>query len=193
LTSAGCYAVFYDTTPFLGGLAGCIGAIGVSKINELLSGIVLGTLATTFLVWIVVDPVTGFIETLLPAGRKYRLERLAQAKALRQEQEERRKHLLAEILAQYEQDRHRWRQILQPYAEELAQVLSGGDIDDKQAEDKAVSIGARAWQMGGINCMRQLYYMTMETCKKRSQNSMAADYVTNWWDGVGSWRNPSFG
>ena len=82
LTGTGYYAVFYDVSPFLGGLAGCLGMIGVSRISELLSGIALGTLATTFLVWIVVDPTIGVVERLLPGSRRHRLERLAQARAL---------------------------------------------------------------------------------------------------------------
>ena len=54
LTRAGCYTIFYDVSPFLGGLAGYLGAVGVGRIDELLLGIAFGTLATTFLVWIIV-------------------------------------------------------------------------------------------------------------------------------------------
>ena len=193
LTSTSYYAVFYDVSPFLGGLAGCLGMIGVSRVGELLLGIALGTLATTFLVWIVVDPVIGFVERLLPASRKHRLERLAQAKAQREKRQRDRERLLAEVLAKEELDRRHWQEELKSQAEELARLLSNGEIDDKQAEDEAVNIGANAWQMGGLNCMRQLHSMVMEICRKKYKDLMVADYISTWWDGIGTWRNPSLG
>ena len=75
LTNTNCYAVFYDISPLLGGFAGCVGSVGVSRVSGLVIGIALGTLVTTFLMWIVVDPTIAFIEKQLPAGRKRRLER----------------------------------------------------------------------------------------------------------------------
>ena len=193
LTTASCYEVFYDISPFLGGLAGYLGMAGANKVGELLLGITLGTLATTFLVWVVVDPAAGFVETLLSASRKHRLERLALLKAQRQEQEENRKHFLAEILVKDESDRHRWQQVLRPYAEELAHLLSDRKIDGKYAETKAVNIGVSAWQMGGLTCMRELHSMAMDICRKKCQDANVIDYVSSWWDGVGNWRNPSLG
>jgi len=193
LTSTNCYMVFYVAAPLLGGLAGTLGMIGESRISQFLLGIALGTLGATFLVWIIVDPVTGLVEMLLPASRKHRLERLARVRVLRQKQQEKRKRLLAEILAQEEQDRRRRQEVLQPYAEKLAGLLTTNTIDFKQAEREAVDIGVNAWQIGGLNCMRQLRDMTMDLCKKKYQDSMIIDYVSTWWDGVGSWRNPSLG
>ena len=38
----------------------------------------LGTLKTTFIVWIVIDPLVGVIEMLLPESREHRAERLAE-------------------------------------------------------------------------------------------------------------------
>ncbi|MHC4495602.1 MAG: hypothetical protein ACYSYM_07250 [Planctomycetota bacterium] len=75
LTSTIYYAVFYVTTPFLGTLAGCLGMIGVKTINQFLLGIAVGTLWVTFLVWVMVDPVIGLLEMLLPASRKHRVQR----------------------------------------------------------------------------------------------------------------------
>ena len=65
LTCTNYYMVLYVIAPFLGGLAGCLGMIGVNRIGQFLLGIVLGTLATTFLVWVIVDPVTTLLEMLL--------------------------------------------------------------------------------------------------------------------------------
>ena len=193
LTTTNYYMMFYIVAPFLGGLAGCLGMTGARRVSELLLGIALGTLATTFLVWIVVDPAAGLLEMLLPEGRKHRAKRLAQIKALREKRQEQQKRLLAEILTQEERDRCRWEQALQPYAEKLARLLSKRETGDKQAENKAVDIGANAWQMGGLNCMRQLHSMAMEICRKKCRDSMIVDYISIWWDGIGSWRNTSLG
>ena len=112
LTTTNYYMMFYMVAPFLGGLAGCLGMTGARRVSELLLGIALGTLATTFLVWIVVDPAAGLLEMLLPEGRKHRAKRLAQIKALREKRQEQQKRLLAEILTQEERDRCRWEQAL---------------------------------------------------------------------------------
>jgi hypothetical protein len=193
LTSTAYYTLFYDTSPFLGGLAGCLGMIGTSKISELTSGIALGTLATTFLVWIVVDPATGFLENLLPASRRHRIQRLSQIKALRQQQQQEQNAMLEKALAIEEQNKQKWQQALQPYSKRLVGLLAGNQVDPEEAENEVVSIGANAWQIGGLNCMRQLYSMTIEQCKKNYQNQMAVDYLSSWWDGIGTWRNPSLG
>ncbi len=216
LTSTNYYLVFYIATPFLGGLAGCLGMIGEHRIGQFLLGIALGTLGTTFLVWVIVDPVTGLLEMLLPpASRKHRAERLAQAKAEREEKQKARERLLTEVLADEELARRDWQQVLKPQAEKLAGLLIrypilliGAEptaarqndskmgtitnrIDIKQAEREAVDIGVKAWQSGGLSCMRQLRDMAIDLCRQKSQSKAIADYIPVWWDGIGSWRNPS--
>jgi hypothetical protein len=188
LTSSIYYAVFYDVSPFLGALAGCVGLIGLAKVSELLLTIALGTLATTFLVWIVVDPAIGFVERLLPASRKHRLERLARVRAMRQKRQEERRCLLDEILAREERDRQRWQQVLRSPAGRLAELLAS---NRRQAEGEAVDIGVSAWQMGGLSCMRQLHEMAMDVCRQKYQDKRIVDYIPVWWDGIGSWRTPS--
>ena len=193
LTSTTYYTMFYVAAPFLGGLGGCLGMIGVYRISQFFLGIALGTLGTTFLVWVFVDPVTGVLEMLLPASRKHRLKRLAKVRALRRRRDEERKRLLAEIFTREEQDRRRRQAVLQPYAEKLAGLLTTSKTDFKQAGREAVDIGVHAWQMGGLSCMRQLRDMTMDLCKKKYEDSMIIDYVSTWWDGIGSWRTASLG
>jgi hypothetical protein len=194
LTSTNYYTVFYITTPFLGGLAGCLGMIGVSAIKQFLLGIALGTLSATFLAWVIVDPVTGLLEILLPAAsRKHRAERLAQAKAEREKRQKDRERLLAEVLANEESERRRWQGALKPQAEKLAELVTSNRSDFKQAEREAADIGVKAWQMGGLSCMRQLRDMAMDLCKKKCQDSLIIDYVSTWWDGIGSWRNQPIG
>ena len=195
LTSTNYYMFLYGVSPFLGALAGCIGMIGVNnRVTQYLLGIALGTLGTTFLVWVIVDPVTGLVETLLlPASRKHRAERLAQAKAQREEKQKERERLLAEVLAKEQLAQCNWQQVLKPYAEKLAELLTARGVDFREAEREAVDMGINAWQTGGLSCMKQLRDMAIEVCRKKCQDSMIADYVSSWWDGIGSWRNPSLG
>ena len=186
--------VFYVATPFLGGLTGTVAMIGENRISQFLLGIALGTLGTTFLVWVIVDPIAGLLEMLLlPASRRHRAERLAQAKAQREAKQEAHERLLAEVLAKEQIVQRRLQQVLKPQAEKLAELLTTNKIDFKEAEREAVDIGVNAWQIGGLSCMRQLRDMTMDLCKKKHQDSMITDYVSTWWDGIGSWRNPSLG
>ncbi|MHC4323115.1 MAG: hypothetical protein ACYSUX_02460, partial [Planctomycetota bacterium] len=79
LTSTIHYAVFYVSAPFLGCLAGLLGMIGIDSTQQFLLGVAMGTLGTTFLVWVVVDPLIGLIELVLPRSRKNRAERQFQA------------------------------------------------------------------------------------------------------------------
>jgi len=106
LTCTNYYRVFYVTSPFLGGLAGCVGMIGEDRTGQFLAGVALGTFVTTFLVWVIVDPVTGLLEMLLlPVSRRHRLRRLAQARAERKRKRKDHERLLAEVLAKQEGDR----------------------------------------------------------------------------------------
>lgn len=192
LTSTNYYMVFYITAPILGSLAGCVGMIGVSSIKHFLLGVALGALGTTFLIWVVVDPLTAILEMLLPAAsRKHRAERLAQAKAEREKRQKNREHLIAEVLANEELDRRRWREVLKPQAEKLAGLLTTNSINFGQAEREAADIGVKAWQIGGLVCMRQLRDMAIVLCKQKNGNKAVVDYISSWWDGIGKWRAPS--
>ncbi len=191
LTSTYYYKTFYVITPFIGGVAGCLGMIGVSTIGQFLPGIVLGTLGTTFLVWVIVDPLTGTLETLLPASRKHRSERHAEAKALREEKQKNRERLLKEVLAQEETHWNNWQKVLKPYAEKLAGLLTNDMTNFQKAESESINIGVKAWQIGGLGCMRQLHNMALTMCKQKHQDESITDYIGAWWNGIGTWRNPS--
>ncbi|MHC4692161.1 MAG: hypothetical protein ACYS67_05420 [Planctomycetota bacterium] len=155
-------------------------------------GVALGTLGTTFLVWVIVDPLTALLETLLPAtSRKHRTERLAQAKAEREKRQKDRDHLLAEVQANEELDRRRWRDLLKPQAEILAGLLTTNSTNFVQAERKAADIGVKAWQIGGLVCMHQLRDMAIDLCRQENGNKAVVDYISFWWEGIGNWRIPS--
>ena len=53
LTASVYYSVFYDLSPFLGGLSGSLGAIGVSRVTDYLLVVAYGTFLVTFFVDIV--------------------------------------------------------------------------------------------------------------------------------------------
>ena len=187
LTSTSYYRVFYVITPLFGGLAGCLGMIGISTVDQFFLGIALGTLGMTFLVWVIVDPVTGLLEMLLPpASRRHRAERLARAKELRQSKQMDRENLLKKVLVEEELERRHWRTALRPQAEKLAGLLTTNVTDFKRAEREAAGIGVKAWQIGGVSCMRELRDMAIALAKEG--NESVVDYVGVWWDGIGSWR-----
>lgn len=189
LTSTAYYDIFYDISPFLGSLAGFISAVGVQTGSGMILSVSLGTFGMTFLVWVIVDPAIGYLERLFPTSRKHRMLRLAQTREEKREKQEARKKLWADILAQEERDHKNWQESLQPCAEKIVQLLSDNNTPAKTAKEEAIELGVNAWQMGGLNCMRYLHEMIMDICKKKQQNSIFADYLSTWWDGVGSWRS----
>jgi hypothetical protein len=192
LTTTGYYMGFYVAVPLLGGLAGMLGMAGVAHPMNFFLGVAMGTLGTTFVVWVIVDPIAGLVEIFLPASRKHRFERLAEAEAQRRTRQEKREQLLAEAFAREEQERQRWQQHLSPSAEKLAILLRSDSAEVWRAEREAVSIGADAWRLGGLSCMRQLRDMTVAIRKDAGDQTIIADRLSNWWDGIGDWRRPSF-
>lgn len=192
-TSTQYYMGFYVAAPLLGGLAGIFGmleTIDTIRLSRYALGVALGTLGTTFCVWVVLDPMIGLIEMLLPPSRRHRAQRLAQAEMERRARQEKRDKLLADAVARERQERERWRQILEPQAQRLA-VLLGNDSLGRRAEQEAVDIGANAWHLGGLNCMRQLRDMALAITKTPPRPAKSEDYISYWWDGIGDWRRPS--
>jgi hypothetical protein len=193
LTSTIYYAVFYVSTPFLGCLSGLLGMIGTNSINQFLLGIAMGTLGTTFLVWVIVDPLIGLLEMILPASRKHRAQRVAQAKAERDKKQKAGVRLLEDVLEKEESDRLNWQEVLKPQAEKLAGLLTAEITDIKQAEQEAVGIGVSAWQTGGLSCMRELRDMAIALSNQKYENKAIVDYINFWWDGIGNWRAAPIG
>ncbi len=204
LTTTSYYMALYVAAPLLGGLAGTLGMMGVTEPVRFLLGVALGTLGTTSVIWVVVDPAAGMLEMLLPASRRHRAERLAQAEAQRRARQEKRDRLLAEAFAREEREQQQWQEKLHPHAQRLADLLTCEAADFRHAEQEAVDIGARAWHLGGLNCMRQLHDMTIQATRERKPGSenegrktalagASCDYLSYWWDGIGDWRKPSLG
>jgi hypothetical protein len=193
LTTSLCYSAFYGMSPFLGGLAGGLAAIGASRLTDYLLVVAVGSFCVTFLVWIVVDPLVGLLEMLPPSVRHRRRKRLAQAKAVREKQRLAKQRLLAEVQAKEEREWVRWGELLRPCAERLASLAADGETASTKEEAEAVDIGVKAWQMGGLSCMRRLHSMAIEMCERKLQGARIVDHVSIWWNGIGNWRDPSLG
>ena len=189
-TTTNSYMGLYVAAPLLGGAAGTFGMLGAHEAGRFLQGVALGTLGTTFTVWVVIDPLAGLIEMLLPASRRHRAERLALLEAQRRARQEKRERLLAEALVRDEREQQQWQQELRPQAQRLAALLGGEMTDFIRAEQEAIDIGAQAWHLGGLNCMRQLHDMTLAAWEERHHRE-AVDYLAYWWDGIGDWRKPA--
>jgi hypothetical protein len=193
LTTTNYYMAFYVNAPFLGALAGILGMLGTSTVTQFCVGVCLGTVGTTFFVWVVLDQLVGLFEMVLPGSRKHRAIRLATAAAERKRKHERAEQLLLEVLTKEQTERCHWQQILRPEAEKLAALLDADASEFEQAEQQAIDIGANAWQIGGLSCMRELRNMAMAISKERKINQEVVDYISVWWNGIGNWRRPSLG
>jgi len=191
LTSTGLYMVFYVSAPLLGAVSGVLAIVELPKVNQFLSLVALGTFAATFLTWVIIDPLASMLEMLASASREHRLRRLAADKHRREERRREREAVLERLFAQQEQYRRRWQILLAHDAEKLTELLMAKRADFEQAERQAVDIGVHAWQIGGVACMRQLRDMTLGLYKEKYRSTTITDHISNWWDGVGSWRSPA--
>jgi len=188
LTTSSYYIAFYDLCPFLGSLAGFLCSVTLPELGlmGILSTIAEGTLTFTFLVWILLDPLLGFCENLMPQCalcRKQRLQAEAEQKRIKEEEKQR----LMTSLEQKEADNVRlWNETLGPVAARLTEMLSHQNLDE-QARQIVAQAGAQAWQLGGIICMRHLHQIVLSKTKH-----IDVDYLALWWDGIGTWQKPHF-
>ncbi len=185
------YMTFYDISPFLGALAGVISTLGSYNILQQLSTICIGSLATTFFVWIVLDPLIGSIEMMLPASREHRQRRQAHIKTMRQKQQLDNERLLDRLGAEESLEQQRLGEFLPHVADQLAELIANYTTGDRHIEKEVVQIGARAWQLSGIICMKMLHEMALERYKNKFQGRHIVDHIAIWWDGIGTWSSPS--
>ena len=189
-TQQSSYMLFYYLSPLLGGMAGAYAMMGVPVLKEFLLGIAVGTLGATFLVWIVVDPLISLTEMLLPASRQHRRQRLAQAKAIREQKQQERQNLLARLEKEETEQLDKLRLTLKPLAIRLAHILVHNSDLDRQKQFAVIDLGVKAWQLGGKEGMKLLHEMAIEqyrdTCR---ESSGLIDLISQWWDGIGSWKD----
>ena len=193
LSSSPYYMMFYEIAPFLGAAGGGIGMYGEGGWTKFFLGVTYNTLFLTFFVWILLDPLIGMLEYILPSSRLHRTERLALAKVERAEKQRANEKMLSTIQSQAANEEARWQAVLGSEAVRLVELVSDYQEDHREAEAKAVDMGVHAWQTGGLNCMQQLYLLAVETCKqRRSTEKLEIKYISEWWDGIGGWRSEMF-
>jgi hypothetical protein len=182
------YTYFYDISPFLGAVAGLIASFGLKNIDQYLVLLCAGTFWGTFIVWIIIDPLVGLLEIFLPASRVHRHQRLELAKFVREKRLMEKQKMLEDIQAEEQAQLQNRRNILEPLAEKLADMmLKGKTTDNNHLAMEAVDIGANAWRNGGISYMRQLHSMAIQKFRNKYSDS-PIDFISVWWDGVGTWR-----
>lgn len=182
------YIALYDLSPFLGTVAGLLCLSSYSNLASVLNTITQGTLATTFLVWTVFDPLIGTIETFLPASAAHRKQRLARVQQEKEAQKRKNEQLLHDLEHQEQQLQRQWQHLFAPLTEEIAPLLIEADVNES-IKEKMVELGALAWETGGITCMRYFHGMILEKTRSLSQAPII-DVAAIWWDGIGTWRKP---
>jgi hypothetical protein len=118
---------------------------------------------------------------------------LALAKAEREQRQRDNQRLLAEISEREISERRHWQKLMKPQAEKLAALMVVDGSDYRQVVHEAAGIGAKAWQTGGLNCMRELRDMALALYREKYNKKDVVDYIAFWWDGIGNWRSPSIG
>jgi len=192
LTSSDYYMVLYIGAPLLGAFAGFLHAVLYKQATpEFLLSIALATFGVTFSSWVILDPILASLETFTPQGQAHRLKRLEKQKAERQERTRNRNALLEVLIEKEKENEALWSKRLTPYIPELCDLLNIGPSEYRHAEQRAAEIAIEAWRLGGLACMQFLHQRTLAAYQKRHPNRPLADYIINWWDGIGAWRNPS--
>lgn len=182
------YIALYDLAPFLGSLAGLLGISMYTSLPSVLNNMTQGTLATTFLMWTVLDPAIGMIETALPDSKAHRKQRLEEARRERERQKLENEQLLDSLEEQERQLKEQWKISLEPYAREVASLLTVGEINNN-IQPRIIELGALAWKTGGITCMRFFHQLILQQISLPPQEPVI-DYTAIWWDGIGTWRKP---
>jgi hypothetical protein len=190
LTSSVYYMAFYDLSPFIGAIAAILSGSATGGWKGELSAIAFGSLATTFFVWVVVDPAIGLIEMCLPESRRLRHQRQAAAREHRRARQVESERLLENILRQEAINHAKWQPILEPMAVRLVAILEADQPASPDNEAETVQLGAAAWRLGGLACMRRLHEM-VHAEHIRHSGTKITDYISQWWDGIGTWRGPS--
>lgn len=182
------YIAFYDVCPFLGTISGviCYLMSGMNMtLTTSLSMMCEGTLALTFLVWIVADPFLGILELMIPECAHYRKVRLQIAADEKQRKLIENQELLKRLEKQEADNLRIWNAHLEPLANQAAALLNQS-TSKESAKPLIIEAGARAWQLGGIVCMRHFHKLLREKIAQPYP-----DFVAVWWDGIGNWHMPS--
>lgn len=183
------YTALYDMAPFLGSAAGLMSLPVNTPWIFTVNTIAEGTLITTFLVWIVFDPVIGLVEMCLPESAASRKLRLAKMRQQKQHQKEAGQKLLRELERKESDLQAEWNRLFEPMATEAVELLSDPLPPSADVQARLVELGALAWKTGGVTCMRYFHQIILTRLQASNQRP-AIDYPSVWWDGIGTWRKP---
>ena len=183
LTSSNQYALLYNISPFLGPIAVVIVATSVSLQTPIVF-IALATLATTFLMWMAIDPLISSVEMLLPQSRIHRRQRINKYRNKCRFNKLKRQNMITRIHQQHELQLQSWQQILNDWSDLLCRTLEDDQLDPDQKRTRVTNIGLDAWKLGGIECMRRLYQLTQI---KHPYLADQTEKISFWWDGIGKW------
>ena len=190
LTTSSYYILLYESAPFLGIF---VGLSAVSFNQPLLSQftiVVQGTLIMTIVMWIIADPLIGLIEAAFPQSVAHRKQRLVKIQAKKRKQILESQKLLREISQQEAQTESKWTFLFRPYAAEIVDLLYHSSVSLEFNQRRITELGALAWREGGILCMKFFHKIILDEIKSRT-GCCSIDFVTLYWDGIGTWRKPS--
>ncbi len=192
LTSSVAYLTFYDFCPLLGTLAGLLSIVSVQTANDIIIPAAMGSLITTFGIWMIIDPVIGLIEMSTPKSAQHRKNRTEQMKLQKIMQQQESKQLLSELFEREEKKKIDRQALLQPYCDRIHELLQNSKLTGLSPENTAeiISIGTYAWQQGGLSCMQQLHEMVIKRLNDNCGKPYIIDDLSIIWDGIGSWRKP---
>jgi hypothetical protein len=192
LTASEYYLVLYISAPLLGAFAGVLHAtLNNQAMNEFVLSVALFTFYATFATWVILDPILASLETFTPRGRIHRIKRLEKQKADRLEKQANRDALLELLIQKEKENETLWIETLIQYVPELCDLLNTSQSEYKNAERRAAEIAIEAWRLGGLACMQFLHSRTLAVYQERYPARLSADYIINWWDGIGAWQNPN--
>lgn len=192
VTSLKIYKVLYCFTPVLGFLTGFL--CQAEEYETILSKASfingsMGTFIITLLIWVTLDPAVTIMESYLPASKKSRDARIEKARIEREKLLAKRMAMLEELSVKEKAERQEQKLILDEPAEQLSDlILSGLRGSAGSRHPEVISLGVKAWQMGGIKSMKLLRDLAWEKCHKKGIKAGIIDEVDYWWDGIGDWR-----
>lgn len=192
LTTSEYYLILYISAPLLGAFSGVLHAtIYEQAMEEFALSVTLATFGVTFASWVILDPILASLETFTPRGRIHRNKRLEKQRAERLEKQRNRDALLEVLIQKEIENEAIWTQTLNQYIPELCDLLNTNQSEFTNAEKRAAEIAIEAWRLGGLACMQFLHSKTLAVYQEKHPDRPIADYIINWWDGIGAWRNPN--
>ena len=187
-TSSVPYRFLYLLVPVLGGLVGALDFWLVVGAWYVVLGLSLGTVLAATVMWLLVDPMAGLIESALPESRALRAQRLAKEQERRERRRREKQLILEKILAARKVALEQMRPAIEQHALRLRELLLESAEDPWQRSEEGANIGLAIWQLGGAPVMKQLYATTAQLCSESAQGDLVS-YLDYWWDGVGEWRH----